>query len=229
MRKNKKALIMAAFLAVIILIGLVIFAVIASRKTEIYAVSYDGQVKFSAGDFRVDGFYVSARTGNSITQSENGQALLEKIIEGNPYLYDSFEAHYGEYSCTNYVFLYGGYYFFIWVDANGAVVIENAASEFFTPNSEFFFAFPKADISPIENEENYYSWQEIGMTDFRELSGYYQNLKGGYCIIDEGSKTIRLNCCDANNFREITTDYPITIIGDANGVFLHFDSEAIGS
>ena len=204
---------------------MILFSTLANRKIEIYAMSFDEQIKFSLGKYKVESFNISSYNGNSITKTSNAQKILEERILNSSYLYDSYEVYYSNYSCTHYIMLYEGYYFVVWVDSIGQLVIENMVSEFSTATTEFFFIFPKLDINPMENEENYYTWQEIGVNDFAELVAFYSNLKNNYCEINEETRTVKLNCCDANNFGDITTSYPITIKSESNGLYLSFDSE----
>lgn len=226
-KKNNKLIICLIALFAIIITGLILFFTLANRKTEIYAMSFDEQIKFSLGEYEVEEFNVSSRNGNSITKTKNAQGILDKEIINSPYLYDSYEVQYKNYSCTNYIMLYEGYYFVVWIDSSEQLVIENMICEFSAATTEFFFTFPKLDIAPMENEENYYTWEEIGVTSFTELVALYSNVKSSYCEIDEESQTIKLNCCDANNFRDIITSFPITIEADSNGLYLSFNSEGM--
>lgn len=226
-KKNNKLVICIVTLFAITLIGLILFFTLANRRTEIYAISYDEQIKFSLGKYEVESFNVSSRNGNSITKTKSAKEILEKKIIDSPYLYASHDVQYKNYSCINYIVLYDGYYFVVWIDSSEQLVIENMVAEFHTATTEFFFTFPKLDLTCAENDENYYIWEEIGVNDFTKLATMYSNLKNSYCEIDEETKTIKLNCCDANNFRDITTSFPITIKADSNGLYLLFDSEGL--
>lgn len=224
-RLSNNVIIIISVILLIIICSMFLFFALANRKVEIYAMSFDEQIKFSLGKYKVEAFNVSSYNGNSITNTPNAKKILEESVLNSSYLYDSYEVYYNNYSCTYYIMLYEGYYFVVWIDSIGQLVIENVVSEFSAAATEFFFTFPKLDITPMENEENYYTWQEIGVNDFAELVIWYSNLKNSYCEINEETKTIKLNCCDANNFRKVTTSFPITIKAESNGLYLSFDSE----
>ena len=228
-RSNNRIIIVISVIFIIIICCMLLFFTLANRKIEIYAMSFDEQIKFSLGKYKVEAFKVSSYNGNSITKVRNAQKILDERIVNSPYFYDSYKVYYNNYSCINYIMLYEGYYFVVWIDSTGQLVIENMVGEFSAATTEFFFTFPKLDIAPVENEGNYYTWQEIGVNDFAELVTLYSNLKSSYCEINEETKTIKLNCCDANNFRDITTSFPITIKADSNGLYLLFDGEGLNN
>jgi len=82
-KKNNKLIVCLIALFAIIITGLILFFTLANRKTEIYAMSFDEQIKFSLGEYEVEEFNVSSRNGNSITKTTNAQGILDKeIIKG---------------------------------------------------------------------------------------------------------------------------------------------------
>lgn len=227
-KKHKKVIIGVSCLLVIIIVGLILFFTLANRKTEIYANSYDNQVKFSLGSYQVDAFFVSSRTGDSITKtSEVYEIFQDKVIESSC-LVSTYNTEYADTTFTNYVLLYDGYYFMAWIDNAEQLVIENLAAQFSAATTEFMFSFPVTDMGFSETGENFVAWDDLlWIYDFSGLADFYSQLADGYCKIDEENQIISLNCCDANNFRDITTDFPITITCTDSGIKLSFDSEKL--
>lgn len=224
---NKGLLIGIGILVLVAIVGIALFFAFANQKTEIYVTSFDKQVTFSIGKYSVDSFQCSSRDGNSITKAKDAQTILNNVVANSDCLYQEKQVSYGSFTATNYIFLYKGYYFVMWVDSAGQLVMENVSAEFSAATTEYLFSFPATGVAPVEDEMNFYSWEDIGVSSFEELTAFYSNLADGYCKINEAEHTIRLNCCDANNFREITTTYPITIQASTEGVTLSFESEGV--
>lgn len=229
MSKNHKGLLIGGMsLILVIIIALTLFFTLTNSKTEIYVNSYDNQIKFSLGSYKVKSFSVSSRNGNSIVKTDDPTEILENKVAGSPYLVTTYPKEYAGASYVNYVLLYEGYYFIAWVDNLGQLILENLIDEFAAATTEYLFTFPVTDILFDEDKDNFIEWKDlIWINSFNELADFYSSLSNDYCIIDEATQTIKLNCCDANNFRSITTEFPITITCMETGLNLLFDSEAL--
>lgn len=228
-KSTKRFLIIITNIFLIVVIAfLIVFFCISNGKTEIYADSYDGQVRYSLGSYSdVEYSTVESRTGNCIAKPDDAEKIVEEqILAGDGYLASYDVSYVSGSSFAYHVTFYEGYYFVSWVSASKQLNIENLIAEFAADTTEYFFPFPVTDMFFSETGSNTVSWDDLlWIADFAELATFYGRIDEKYCLVDENAQTVRLNGYDANNFHEITTEYPITLSCDDEGIVLNYGED----
>ena len=216
-KQIKVSIIVITAIIAVFTLAYVGFYFAAHQKTEIYAVSYDGSVKFVLGKVSADYCSVDPSSGDSFSKVQNNEALLAKASESD-LLYGNYSTIASGKLSGGYVLLYDGYYFGVREDNEGLIRIENLVSVISDGEVEYLFPFPQTGVRALSGQSNYYTWAEIGLVDSSDFMRFCSGINKSLC--EYAGSAVYIRCYRSGDQPGFASSLYVELRPDASGVFV---------